>query len=608
MPRRTWAEHASELAAEVTGLVRLPRGTMVLRTIQAVGLKEAWEQQGFFGPIGVGHGKTLLSLLLAYVLQSQRPLLVLPAKLIQKTRKEWIDLACHWPIPNWIRMISYELCGRTQARDEIEMFEPDLIIFDEVQKVKNRKAAVTRRFERYIKARRAREAQAYAAAAAAVGADRLAPREQWINAPQRLRVCAMSGTISSKSIKEYAHIIQWCLPHLSPVPWTWVETENWANALDELVNPLRRVDPGALLQLCDSRENDAPDPTTAARRGWRRRLVETPGIVATEESQLGASILIEAIEPEPSHAIDDAFDRLRGCDAKDYRGWELPDGKECIDGPEVWRHARELALGFYYVWDPWPPPEWMQARGCVSAYARGIMKRGRLDSLAEVLLHAHEFPCTVNQARELRGWLPHEDDEIGNQHVADYWREIRDTFTPNKRAIWICDSVLRLAKRWMHDHPRGIVWTEHTAFGEALERVSGFPYFGAEGLDRTGRMIEDASGPVIASVKANKEGRNLQHAWSDNLLTACFTDGGEGEQLMGRTHRPGQPEDTVTFDILMGCIEHAAAFWTALSRAHYIQDTTGNVQKLVYADKANLPTIDDLVFRPGARWRKTKAA
>lgn len=592
IPRTPWDEqHAGELAASITNLIRLPRGSMALRPVQAVSLKSAWEQQGFFGPIGVGRGKTLLSLLLAYVLQSERPLLVLPANLIGKTRKEWIELACHWPIPNWIRLISYELCGRVQAKDEIELFQPDLIIFDEVQKVKNRKAAVTKRFDRYIKARRAAEA--------ARGATHP-------HAPGRLRVCAMSGTITSKSLKDFAHIVQWCLPHFSPVPGSWHELENWANALDELVNPLRQIDPGALLMLCDARENDAPDPRTAARRGFARRLAETPGVVATTDGHIAASILVEELEHPASDAIEDAFDRLRGCEAKNYKGWELPDGKECIDGPEIWRHARELALGFFYVWDPWPPAEWVQARGCWATFARGIIKRGRLDSEADVMLHAHEFECTVDQARELRGWLPHENPEIGRRHVADHWRAVRDTFKPNKRAVWICDSVLRMCSQWLRNHPRGIVWSGHTAFGEALERVSGFPYFGAEGLDRGGRMIEQATGPVIASLKANKEGRNLQYNWSDNLIMSCPGDGLEAEQLLGRTHRDGQTEDTVTFKIFNGCIEHISAFWTALGRAVYMQDTTRNAQKLVYADKV-MPSIDEIVFRPGARWRKWRS-
>jgi hypothetical protein len=611
---------ATALAQGVTAALRTPAGTMTLNNIQARGLYEAWEQQGGLFPIGVGRGKTLLSLLLALVLESSRPLLVLPAGLITKTKRELQHLACHFRIPTWIRMISYEIMGRVQAKNLLFQFQPDLIVFDEAHLVKNRKAAVTRRFDRYITARREIEA------AAGLGVwprgghlDELEKDELgWLLNLPRLRVVAMSGTITSKSLKDFAHIAQWCLPHHSPVPWTWVELEQWALALDDLVNPFSRIDPGALLSFCDERENDAEDMTTAARRGFQRRLVETPGVVATTDGHsCEASIRIEPFEPPPSRAIDQAFETLRR--------WELPDGWELIDGPAVYRHARELSLGFFYVWDPRPPKVWSEARSCWASFARGVIKGGKYDSEEDVALHAHEFRVTVDDIREQRKMRPLRDglgvplsavDSLGlsedaliargSWHVADHWWSVREAFRPNKRAVWVCDSMLRACTDWMRKHPKGIVWVEHVEFGQELERVSGFPYFGRKGLDKAGRLIDTASGPVIASIDANKAGRNLQFNWSDNLITACMSDGLEFEQLIGRTHRDGQREDTVTFSILTACVEHAAAFDKALSRARYMQDTTGNAQKLCFADRT-MPTADEIADLRGSRWEKSRA-
>jgi hypothetical protein len=581
LPRREWESEADEVARALTELLRRPGGSMALRPIQAMALKEAYDQQGLLAPIGVGHGKTLISLLLAYVLDSQRPVLVLPAGLIEKTKREWQILASHWMIPNWITLKSYETFGRVGSKGWLEQYEPDLIVFDEAQRVKNRrKAAVTKKFEKHIRARREREA-AFGVA---------------FGDPRRLRVCAMSGTITSKSPKDFAHIMQWCIPHHSCVPWTWVELEDWHLAIGELQNPNSRIDPGALLAFCDERENDAADATEAARRGFQRRLRATPGVIATAEGHLGTSILIGGFEHEQSAPIEAAFAELR-------RSWTLPDGWELIDGAAVWAHARQLALGFYYVWDPRPPFEWMLARACWAAFARNVIKRGKYDSEQDVALHAHLFRTTVNDVLLSKGLPPHENDTIGQAHVYEHWCSIRDTFRPNKVARWICDSVLGTCTDWMRKHPAGIVWTEHTEFGLELERVSGFPYFGRKGLDSRGRMIEDADGPIIASIDANKTGRNLQLKWSDNLITACPGDGEEFEQLLGRTHRPLQPADTVNVDVFLGCVENAAAFWKAVSRAHYMQQTTGNAQKLCYADNV-FPSLDEFAVRSGPRWQK----
>jgi hypothetical protein len=245
----------------------------------------------------------------------------------------------------------------------------------------------------------------------------------------------------------------------------------------------------------------------------------------------------------------------------------------------VWRHARELALGFYYVWDPWPPREWLEARAVWAAFVREEIKHGTLDSELDVALAYPNAPEYLQ------------------------WVAIRDTFKPNKRAVWICDSIVNAAAEWMDRHPHGIVWSEHIAFGERLEQVSRRPYFGRKGQDRSGRPIESATGPVVASKHANKKGRNLQHEWFDNLITSCPSDGAELEQLLGRTHRDGQLADTVTADIYFGCIEHVGAFWTARDRARYIEDTSGNEQKLCYAD-LTLPTLAEFVNRPGPRWQK----
>lgn len=156
LPRRQWTDpDLAYLASELTSLLRTPAGAQTLRPVQALALHDAAINGGLFGPIGVGEGKTLITLLLPLVLELQRPLLLLPAALIEKTKREWLGpdpkaYARHWRIPNTLRMFSYDLLGRVQAADELERYQPDGIICDEVHRLKNRRAAVTRRVARYM--------------------------------------------------------------------------------------------------------------------------------------------------------------------------------------------------------------------------------------------------------------------------------------------------------------------------------------------------------------------------------------------------------------------------------------------------------------------------
>ena len=78
-------------------------------------------------------------------------------------------------------------------------------------------------------------------------------------------------------------------------------------------------------------------------------------------------------------------------------------------------------------------------------------------------------------------------------------------------------------------------------------------------------------GVVVASIDANREGKNLQGHWYRNLVTTPPTTATWWEQLIGRTHRRGQASDEVHVDVLMGCRENYDALLTALARAQNIR-------------------------------------
>lgn len=561
LPRREPVP-APGLREELSDLLCTSSGKMSLFPLQALALHDIGTCGGAFLPLDVGEGKTLISLLAPYVLDAKRPLLLLRAHLVEKTNRERAELARDWVIPNHVCFMSYQMLGVRQSATWLETYKPDLIIADESQALKNRDAAVTRRVARYM--------------------DRH-PGTKFIG---------MTGTIMRTSIRDFAHVLRWCLKENAPVPSTDAEVEEWALALDEKIdNEFQRHEPGALLQFANREEIETLGELAAARRGFRRRLRETPGVVCSAETgtkvehtcktsggKKPVALKIRALRYDVSAITTQHYKRLR--DDK-----VTPDGFDIWEAAEVWRHARELALGFHQVWQPQSPLEWREARRKWYAFVRAVLSRSRTwDSPGhvEMACDAGRLPCAA----------------------LEDWRKVKDTFTPNPVPVWHDDSALRVAAEWMRQP--GIVWVEHVPFGQRLAQVTGAKYFGADGLSADGQFIDDADGGrcVIASVKANREGRNLQKKWCRNLVTTPAEGADLWQQLIGRTHRTGQHAPAVTVDVFLGCAEHARAWTKARSAAASIRDTVGSQSKLLIAD-IEWPSADEIASWSGPRWDKS---
>jgi hypothetical protein len=485
---------------------------------------------------------TLLSLLLPVVLEARRPLVLLPAHLREKTIHEMADLAIHWRLASHVRIESYQSLGRVAAADLLEEYLPDLIVADECHFLKNPSAAVTRRVSRYLKAHR-----------------------------DRVDFCGMSGTVTKRSIRDFAHLTSWALRQTNPLPESFPVVDEWARALDAAVAPHRRLGPGALRALGEP-----------LRPGFRDRLVQSPGVVATQEPPLPIDLDVRSDVAQHPANVDAAFHLLR-------TACTTPDGWDLMDGMAVWRAARELADGFYYRWDPRPPPAWAEPRKAWAATAREILgsNRRNLDTELQVreAVRAGFYPWAIS--------------------ALEAWERVAPSFVPNPVPVWLSDHTVEAAVRWADAHPQGIVWVDHVALGEALERA-GVPYYGAEGLRAaTGERIEAVAGrrAVAASVAACGTGRNLQ-AWRDNLVLSAPPNGAQWEQLLGRTHRDGQAADRVTLTVSMGCVEDVRGFWRAVEDSAYMEEMTGQAHKLVHANVEDVVTVEDARTLVGWAWHK----
>ncbi len=505
LPRRHEAPKGSELLSLVLG-------TGTLRPIQAQALAELHICGGLLAPITVGAGKTLVSYLAPRMVEAKRPILLIPAKLREKTRRDFAELRKVWQTTVEPRTLSYEALGRASHKDYLTGYEPDLIIADECHRLKNVRAAVTRRVGRYMKAQ-----------------------------PETMFV-ALSGTLTKRSLMDFAHIAEWCLGTGAPLPLTRYDLEQWSQAIDEdnQWSDSRRA-PGALLDL------GHPD----VREGFRQRLVQTPGVVASTTSGVDASLQITKWKVGTPDPVLDALIHLD-------KYWETPNGEPLISAADVWRHARELSLGFWYRWQTPPPAEWLHYRRIWAAFARAILSHSRtLDSEAQVLW----------KHQDSREWLD--------------WARVKYTYTPTTVVEWASEYYVEKALLWAYENA-GIIWVENRAIGHELES-RGLPYYASMGQNAKGQDIDDATGTIVASIAACSEGRNLQR-YSKNLLLGCPTTGDRWEQLLGRTHREGQEADEVHVEVHLGCRQSTAGFAQAVSDAGYQKGVLGAPQKLLLAD------------------------
>lgn len=600
LPRRDWREsiQANDLHKRITAAFRLPTGQQELRLIQAAALADAHDQRGLLAPVRVGEGKTLLSFLLPVVVQNiKRPTLLLPAALVEKTWREfhssrdprtgqYTALQRHWLChPDFATrsrfdaaVITYEKLGRDSGKDRLDERLPDMLIADECHKLRNlASAACAKRVSRYMLAH-----------------------------PETV-FCGMSGTITKRTLGDYWHLLYWALREKMPLPRTEAEMERWAEALDERrVDVLNRRDPGVLMNFCTDEEREKLKPKrsaplgrtgqmpffvgnlteklTLARQGYQRRLRESSGVICSPDENLACSLIIKRQPHDPGPVVAKHLEKLRGPEPT------TPNGDLLATPMEVWRHARELSCGFFYRWDPAAPVDWMVARKRWNWYVRQILTPGNSAGNPNAdpydgILH-DEFKY-LHLDSPMQVALAVTQEKIVRRDIVEAykaWEAVRDSFKINSVAQWVSDSTIDFCVQWVKDNGKAIIWVEHRAYGERLAQKLGTGFCSNGGMDAAGKLIEDYAGAtVVASVAANKEGRNLQ-AWCRNLVVTAPPTGSLWEQMIGRTHRPGQEEDTVYVDWLAACAEQDDGFHQLMADAQYIQDTTGQSQKLLYAD------------------------
>jgi hypothetical protein len=515
---------------------------------------------------GVGHGKTLIGLLALRALQGRRAVLLVQNGLRTQVLEEARHFAEHVELPPvfdaremvevhdsavGVFVAQYSDLSSQRHADLLDRIRPDVLVEDEAHNLKDPKSARTRRRTRYL-------------------------REN-----PGTRVVDMSGTVTSKRPRDFAHLAEACLGSRSPVPSyrrAWYELCHW----DELLQVRRPGEPapppereGVLALLCQ----DGDEPL---REAFRRRLVETPGVVSTTAQSCDASIVLERTAYTPSPKLASEIAHVR-------QTWT--NGDEIIDSPaRLAQVLRALSCGYRYRWE-WPggrrDEEWLAARG---AWARRVCEELRRSGAG------YDSPGFVEAA--------HERGERSCPEW-DAWSAIRDRVKPEPVCELISASYVKdCAEEIQARRGAWLVFTAIPELGRHLATLLDAEYFGegeadAERLTELARSPEAGKRTIVLSIQSHSTGRNLQ-AWS-RVALAGSAGGKLWEQAIGRAHRQGQEADVVEVLALgaahvdyhqggrldpEGRPTHAEDFERALEDARYVHETTGQAQCLLLATVA----------------------
>lgn len=521
---------------DFTPYLKTPSGGMLLRPIQNEMLWQASLARGLLGLVGVGEGKTLASFLMPRVLKAERPLLLLPASMRLQAQADWGEYGQHFHLPPQMEMRSYEEISTQPGL--LRQLQPDLIVADEVHKLKNPTSTRTRRLKNYF--------------AWCVRNNKTVPM-----------FVGLSGSITSTTVKDFWHLSLWALKENTPLPIKWPYLESWGAVLDKGKN-------------CENKDMSLIAPllvqfkTADPREAFKENLLTTRGVVISHKAPPPCELKIFNYTTKMPKEVRGKIQTLNDT-------WQTPQGEELDSALALVRVRRQMICGFYYYWD-WPgdpDEEWMDARSEWAKACRTFCSRAP---------EGIDTPALVERAviRFLRKEL---EIKLPRGLVMAYidWAKVKDRPLPPVGVKWFSQYFLAAIINWVKTQKEPpLIWYEHTALAHALGQITGWPIYG------TGKAADEALTQVtephvaLISIRSHSQGKNLQ-AWGNHFIAHPLSDGARWEQLLGRSHRHGQKRKAVTVTV-PNYDEFSVALQSARLSARYIEDSTGLKQRLLNAE------------------------
>lgn len=593
---------------------------------QAAGILSFERTGKLFGLIPVGWGKTLLTLMVADHAYRQegvkRSVLFIPAS----AWDQFSDIDLRWarsktglrvpvhllgrrsPTQRWetararwpgLYVMTSSLMERPDAADLLDRIGPELVIVDEAHKFKYPQTPSTARLLNYLKGN---------------------PR----HGVPRKRLVALSGTMTTRGMRDYWHLITLCLNEDAPVPLSPRIAMAWAELLDSGA-AMHPADAGPLADLVAWAQEHTTKPLIEDLVGFRRafsiRLSTAPGAVSYGGAKIRTVLVIEN-RPVPDYKEADGYEELQALARAVEREGVAPNGDDIEHAIVGYGWLYQLAAGIFY------DTFWPGAAELAKQKHWPLEKAAALLELAErhhAAQQAYHKILRKFLARKVRGLdtpflvmseLQRTKDKHVPGEVFKAWKTMHDLDDADlprrsKRPIRVSpfriDEVIHWAKEI--GGRDAIVWYQHDAVGEwFVERAR------AAGLDaaqyRAGhtmnRAIRDPSsgkGVAVASMPAHHQAKNLQHFKHVGFLQ-WSRPAGRTEQVLGRVHRNGQTLDelvvttfnTIPFDYMN--------FSATLIDACYVQQAAASRQKILTCTHRPTPKVfapevlQELGFQP----------
>jgi hypothetical protein len=517
-----------------------------LRPVQESALESVAAHGGGLFPIGVGHGKTLISLLAGAVMGCDVAIVLVAPATLPNMRKWLADCEGRYHMPqtelvSWGALSNAGAAAMLDAWGERVTGKKAVLVADEAHFARNPGSARTQRLFR------------------------------WLKANPDVAFVALSGTLTTRRLKDFAHLSHRALRHKSPVPggqegktWDLILAGEPYNAADvATVRPLwdwAQVSRGELpprSMLTASQEK-------LLAKAFGERLATCPGVVLCEEPSCNSALYIREWNIKPSIDAVELWARADKCKVDELG----PDGEEFADAQEAAMTARRLAFGYYYTWD-WGPegpnPDWLAARNYWSSMCRKLIQRYNRPNFDTRGLVEAEAARRYN-AGSREEWIMAWRD----------WKNIEPTANPVTVPVWLSTWPLeQIIKQAMQDAP-SIIWYQELAIADKLEQLGVL-------VRRAGQETPTNAVTCALSVRSHGVGLNLQDRWSRQVFACMPANGSTWEQVLGRTHRPGQPEDEVWATVPQWTRSLREPFAQARSDAFWIESSTSGRQRLTLA-------------------------
>lgn len=586
---------------------------------------------GLMAPVGVGWGKTIIAMMCAKVgvqrRGHQRAVVLVPAEVYSQLklrdlpdmrRKLSLDALPIYLVTGDARtrmrvastpgpgvfVYAYSMISQPTGFEELCAINATLYVCDEAHYIASVKSARTKRWRSTLEAvgKNIREGRA--------GPDVQA---------RRVEVVALSGTITKKSVEDYAHLSKAALHEDSPAPISYQGVQLLSSMVDAdvLGTGLSEPDLERMHRLIAwANESGIPEHEhrthltlqEQARFAYQHRLRSAPGVVGTGDASVTCSLIISWSEP-PRPITPDA-ERMAMLMRNVVDNMITPNDDPIDFGMHTYKWLWELTGGFYnsLVWpdrDEVMQVALRRGRAITEVEAAALLdqsyKHHGLQQTYHKLLRQfldtrHQPGCDTPMlvAAEIVRQLDGEQARFRlDEDLIEAYRLQREAWfedLPERRSVpvRVCDYKVKAAVEWCRVHAErglgGYVWFHHPELGRWLHEE-----LTAQSIPHTLALAGQneaafAEGVVLASY-AHATGKNLQHQ-SRNLILELRREAHVMEQMLGRTHRAGQLADDVRVDVFISNGFDLALFNAILRDADYAQSTTGQPQRLCYATYA----------------------